>query len=257
MNKILPSPDDAAENLRMLATAAAPTVHARPDLARVVLGRARRQRRARRLRKAAASVGGGVVVLTTLAAATLLGRSDYFTVTQPSTAMEPTVHVGERVVFNKKLSPARGDVVLVHLVRDGDEYDSMMRVVALPGDTVGCPAGPSGRCEAVVVNGTPVAEHYLGATVTGPFPTSTVPAHTIFLLGDNRPAANDSRVLGPVGLADMGGVALQIKDQDGQVRAIPGAPAHGGPGDRDNVDPAGPVPPAEVTEAVQREAVPD
>jgi signal peptidase I len=252
MNTLQPSLDDAAAELRLLATVAAPTVHARLDLAPVVLRRARRQRRGWRLRKVAAGVGGGVVVLTTLAAATLLGQSDYFTVTQPSAVMKSTVYVGERVVFSKKLSPARGDVVIVHLVRDGREYDSMLRVVALPGDTIGCPAGPTGRCEALVVNGTPVPEPYLGATVTDPFPTSTVPARRIFLLGDNRPVANDSRVLGPVGLADVTGVAVQIKDRDGRARAVPGAPAHGGPGDRDNVDPAGPVPPAGATEAVPR-----
>lgn len=252
MNKVLPSLDDAAEELRMLAAAASPTVHARPDLARMVLDRARRKRRGRRLRKAATGVGAGVVVLTTLAAATVLGRADHFTVTQPSTAMESTVRVGERVVFSKKLPPARGDVILVHLTWDGRDFDSMLRVVALPGDTIGCPAGPTGRCEAVVVNGTPLAEHYLDATVTDPFPTSTVPAHRIFLLGDNRPAANDSRVIGPVALADMTGVAVKIKGRDGQTRAVPGAPAHGGPRDRDNVDPPGPVPPAAETEAVPR-----
>jgi signal peptidase I len=247
MNEILSFLDDPAEELRMLATAAAPTVHARPDLARVVLDRARRQRRAQRLRKAAAGVGGGLVVLTTLSAATLLGRGDYVTVTQPSAAMESTVHMGERVVFSKKLSPARGDVVIVHLVRDGHAYDTMLRVGALPGDTIGCPTGPTGRCEAVIVNGTPVPEPYLGATVTDPFPISTVPRHMIFLLGDNRADANDSRYIGPVKLTDVTGVAVRIKDHDGQVRAVPGAPAHPGPGDQDNVDPAGPVPPPGVS----------
>jgi signal peptidase I len=189
----------------------------------------------------------GDAVMTTLAAATLVGRGDYVTVTQPSTAMESTVHLGERVVFSKKLSPAHRDVVIVHLVRDDHAYDAMLRVVALPGDTIGCPTGPTGRCEAVVVNGTPVPEPYLGATVTDPFPISMVPDHTIFLLGDNRAVANDSRVIGPVRLADTTGVAVQIEDRDGQVRAVPGAPAHPGPGDRDNVDPAGPVPPPGVS----------
>ncbi len=246
MNSPLPSLDDAAEDLRRLAAVAAPAVRARSDLARVVLERARRQRRGQRARRAAAGVGGGVVVLATLAAATVLGRSDHFTVTQPSTAMESTVRVGEDVIFNKKLSPARGDVVLVHLAHDGREFDSVLRVVALPGDTVGCPAGPSGRCDAIVVNGTPVPQPYLDAT--DPFSSSTVPAHMVFLLGDNRSVANDSRAMGPVRIADVAGVAVRIVDRDGRARAVPGAPRHGGPGDRDNVDPASPVPPAAVTE---------
>jgi signal peptidase I len=247
MTRILPSLDDPAADLRRLATAAAPTVHARPDLARVVLDRTHRQLRARHLRKAAAGVGGGLVVLTTVAAATLLGRSDYITVTQPSTAMGPTIRVGERVVIDKKLPPGRGDVVLLHLTRDGHGYDAMLRVVALPGDTIGCPAGRTGLCGAVVVDGTPVPEPYLGTTVTDPFATSTVPEHTIFLLGDNRAVANDSRIIGPVQLTDVTGVAVRIQDRDGTVRAVPGAPSHSEPGDGDNVDPAGQLPPPGVS----------
>jgi signal peptidase I len=237
--------DAAAERLHTIATAAAPAVRARPDLAQVVLRRAHRQRRARRLGKAAAGMGAGLVVLTTVAAANLLGNSDYFTVTQPSYAMESTIHLEDRVVFDKTLSPDRGDVVTVHLVRDGDAYDSMYRVAALAGDTIGCPAGPAGRCEAVVVNGTAMREPY--ATVTEPFPISTVPEGMVFLLGDNREVARDSRFIGPVRLADVRGVAVRIQDHGGESRAVPGAPAHPGPGNRDNVDPAGPVPPAHAT----------
>jgi signal peptidase I len=235
---------DTTEELRRLAAAAAPAVTARPDLARLVLDRARRQRRVRRLRNATIGAGGGIVVLTTLAAAAVLGRTEFVSLVQPSTAMEPTVRVGERVVLNKKLSPVRGDLVNAHVDRGGDEYDVLLRVLALPGDTVGCPAGPSGRCDAVVVNGKPVAEPYLGGAVTDPFPVSTVPKHKMFLLGDNRAAASDSRYLGPVDLDDATGVAVRIKDQAGRARAVPGAPARGLPSDKDNVDPAGPVPPA-------------
>jgi signal peptidase I len=240
---------DTADELRRLAAAAAPAVTARPDLARMVLDRAGRQRRVRRLRNAAVGAGGGIVVLTTLAAAAVLGRSEFVTIAQPSTAMGSTVQVGERVVLNKKLSPVRGDIVNVHVDRGGTEYDVLLRVLALPGDTVTCPAGPAGRCEAVVVNGTPVPEPYLGAAGTDPFPVSTVPKHKMFLLGDNRAAASDSRYIGPVDQGDVTGVAVQIKDPAGKVRAVPGAPARGLPGDQDNVDPAGPVPPAAVADA--------
>ncbi|MEO3744851.1 signal peptidase I [Plantactinospora sp. B5E13] len=240
--------DGTAEELRALA-AAVPPVRARPDLAREVLDRARRQRRSRRLRRLALGVGGGVVVVSALAAATLLGRGDHFTVTQPSTAMESTVRVEERVVFDRTLRPERGDVVLARLTVGSEEFDSMLRVVALPGDTVGCPADQTGRCPEIVVNGVPVWEDYLAGTVTESFPTTTVPAGRVFLLGDNRPVANDSRVVGPVELADVSGVAVRIRDGDGRSRPVPGAPAHDGPGDNDVVDPAGPVPPARATPA--------
>ncbi|MFG2053647.1 signal peptidase I [Micromonospora sp. NPDC048930] len=249
MNDTLQMTGEAAERLRVLAAAAAPTAQARPDLARLVLDRTRRQRRFRRLSRVLIGAGAGVAVVSTLAASTLLGRSDFFTVAEPSTAMEPSIRVSEQVVFNKKLVPARGDVVLVHL-RDADtgaEYDAILRVAALAGDSIGCPASPSGRCEALVVNGAPFPEPYLGTAVTDPFPTTTVPADTMFLLGDNRSAANDSRYRGPVELDAVDGVAVEIKGANGPARAVPGAPSRTGPGDRDNVDPAGPVPPAGVS----------
>lgn len=122
----------------------------------------------------------------------------------------------------------------------------MMRVVAMGGDTIGCPAGPTGRCDAIVRNGVPVSEPYLGGTATEPFPTSTVPAGTMFLMGDNRDAANDSRYIGPVSLSDVTGVAVRIRDRDGELRPVPGAPTHPGPGRQNNVDPPGLVPPADV-----------
>lgn len=247
MNKIISTDAQAAEELRRLAMVAAPAVQADPNLAETVLDRSRREQRIRRLRNAAVSVGGSVVVLAALAAPTLLGQGEFFTVTHPSRNMESTVGIGERVIFSRELSPDRGDVVIVRLANGDQAYDSIMRVVALPGDTVGCPADSAGRCDAIVVNGIPVPEPYLGSAVTEPFPTRTVPAHTVFLLGDNRPVANDSRFIGPIKLADVNGVAVSIKDCHGQTRPIPGAPAHDGPDERDNIDPAGPVPPPGVS----------
>lgn len=246
-----PSRDGAADELRGLATMAAPTVRAEASLACVVLERAaRRRRHIRRMRRIGAGVGIGLVALTTLPAATLLGRSDYFTVTQPTSAMESTVHIGDRVVFNRELPPVRGDLVRVHVVNQSDDFDGILRVVAIAGDSVGCPPGPSGDCVAVTVNGTPLPEPYLGTTSTAPFPTATVPADQLYLLGDNRSVAVDSRLFGPVGAADVAGVAVAIVDPAGQTRTVPGAPHHDRPGNSVNVDPAQPVPPA--GEAVPR-----
>ncbi|MEJ3744371.1 signal peptidase I [Actinomycetes bacterium KLBMP 9797] len=235
--------DDPGALLRALAADAAPAVRARPDLAETVLARARRPRR---VRAALVAGGAGLAVVGALAAPSLLGRGDYYTVTQPSANMESTVRVGERVVFHRDLAPARGDVARVRLVHDGVAFETMLRVVGLPGDTVGCPAGPTGRCAAVVVNGAPVREPYVDAE-TRPFPVGAVPAGRVFLLGDNRAAAVDSRLVGPVPLDDLSGVAVRIRGGSGDTRPVPGAPAHSGPGDRDNVDPAAPVPPAEAT----------
>jgi signal peptidase I len=245
MNENLAVDDTVAQQLRVLAATAAPTVRARPDLAATVLARARRQQRNRRLSRATIATASGLALIGSVAAATQLGRSDFYTVAEPSAAMRPTIQIGERVVFDRKLAPQRGDVVIAHINDDGG-YDLITRVVGLPGDTIGCPAGPTGRCDALTVNGAPVGEPYLGGTTTGPFPASTVPTGRVFLLGDNRYEANDSRHLGPVRLAAVGGVATGIEDASGATHAVPGAPAHPGPDDRDDVDPVGPLPPAHV-----------
>lgn len=103
---------------------------------------------------------------TALVATTLLGRGDYFTVVHPSGNMEPTVRIGQSIVFDKSLSPAHGDVGNVRVV-DGDvEFDSVVRVVAVGGDPIGCPAGPNGPCDALVLSGTPAAEPHLGEILT-------------------------------------------------------------------------------------------
>ncbi|GHJ49362.1 hypothetical protein Cs7R123_67040 [Catellatospora sp. TT07R-123] len=240
--------DDPSERLRTLAAAAAPSVQADPGLAGRVLGQARRGRRLRRWRNLLLGLGAGTVALSTLAAATLLGRTDFFTVVEPSGAMKPTVGISERVVFDRSLSPARGDIVQIHIAYGGDEYDAIFRVMGLPGDTVACPATAAGTCDAVTVNGVAVAEPYLDQA-TAPFAPVAVPAGQVFVMGDNRPAVNDSRYHGPVPLAAVSGVAVQIKSEDGRVRLVPGAPPHDGPGDQDNVDPAGPVPPARAVPA--------
>jgi signal peptidase I len=233
-----PALDETATRLRALAAAAAPTAVARPDLARLVLDRAGRARWARRWLMAASCLG-----IAAVAAGMLAGRSPYFTVIEPSTAMQPTVGVGEGVVFDRSLVPERGDVVLVRLEAEGHPYDSMLRVVGLGGDRVGCPEVKPGRCDAVVVNGSAVPEPFLPAGATAPFPMSTVPAGTLFLLGDNRAVAVDSRLFGPVPATRVAGVGLEVVGLDGATRAIAGAPVHRRPGDGDNVDPPGRVPP--------------
>ncbi|GAA0376669.1 hypothetical protein GCM10009541_18900 [Micromonospora gifhornensis] len=244
MTDLPPRHAETAEQLRALAATAAATISTRPELARQVLNLARRRRR---LRRTAIATAGGLAVLTTLAATTLLGRADHFTVIQPSNAMSPTVTIGDRLVFDRTLSPSRGDVVLLRRSDNGRDFDAVMRVLGLPGDTVGCPAGPDGRCPALLVNGAALTEPYV-AGPTDPFPTVDVPPGRVFVVGDNRPVSYDSRAVGPEPLDAVTGVAVRIRGNDGQDRPVPGAPHRDGPGDRDNVDPPGPIPPAQVSE---------
>lgn len=88
-------------------------------------------------------------------------------------------------------SPKRGEVVVFRSPRDADR-DFVKRVIGLPGDTVEMVNG------TVYVNGLQLLEPY----ITKRDNTTMAPVHiesgTLFVLGDNRGASNDSRSWGPV-----------------------------------------------------------
>lgn len=113
----------------------------------------------------------------------------------PSESMVPTLEVGDRVLVNK-LSYEFGDIDRGDLIvfdRPGGAgadgiAELIKRVVALPGETV------EGRDNQVLVDGTPLAEEYLpDGAVTSSFGPETVPDDTVWVMGDNRAASDDSR----------------------------------------------------------------
>lgn len=134
------------------------------------------------------------------------------------TSMLPNLQPGDRVIVEKvsyRLSdPAPGDIVvfarvgavaadsspwanLVDAFRGlvglpvGGELDYIKRVVAVEGDEI------EARDGTVFVNDEPLEEPYL-AGPTADFPESTVPAGSVFLLGDNRGNSEDSRSFGVI-----------------------------------------------------------
>ncbi|MGF1424886.1 signal peptidase I [Kitasatospora sp. LaBMicrA B282] len=154
----------------------------------------------------------------------------------PSASMENTLRIGDRVLVDKLTptfgsEPSRGEVVVFHdpgdwlraeqqhrgsgnaflrglqdvfstvgLAPSADEKDLIKRVIAVGGDTVSCHGtGP------VYVNGKALDEPYLypGSTPCGDrnFGPLTVPAHSLWVLGDNRQNSGDSRynMAGPGG----------------------------------------------------------
>jgi signal peptidase I len=96
--------------------------------------------------------------------------------------------------------PEPGHVVAVHAAEtdqgeiipdaDADDLTLVLRIAAGPGDVI------VARDGAVFVN-----DVKLDDILTEPFGPITVPNEQLFLLGDNRSAAIDSRTFGPV-LAD-------------------------------------------------------
>lgn len=143
--------------------------------------------------------GGRITLAVLLCMAFLLAFSVF--VMQPfqipSSSMESTLRVGDRVLVNKLAyrfgaEPKRGDVV----VFDGSGYfgdaDYIKRVVGVGGDHVVC-CDSKGSIE---VNGQSVDErpllHAGDAASDAPFDIK-VPDGTLFLLGDHRSDSRDSR----------------------------------------------------------------
>ncbi|TAM91626.1 MAG: signal peptidase I [Jatrophihabitans sp.] len=144
----------------------------------------------------------------------------------PSGSMEPTLHgcagCNNDHVLVDKLSYRmhaihRGDIVVFTRPSTWQVPERVLikRVVAVGGDTV---ALQDGRLS---VNGEPVDEPYVNracppvtslteAPRPGVVTTVHVPAHEVFVMGDNRCNSADSRAYGPVPDADVVGRAFLI-----------------------------------------------
>jgi signal peptidase I len=111
--------------------------------------------------------------------------------------MQPNFFEGEFILVNKLAyrlgTPERGDVLVFHNPNNLEE-DYIKRVIGLPGDTVDIHDG------AVFINGKPLVEEYpINAIPTAVTygPVVIEPNH-LFVMGDNRPQSQDSRVFGPL-----------------------------------------------------------
>jgi signal peptidase I len=148
-----------------------------------------------RLALAAAVVAG---------AAALAGSGLAAPVRISSGSMAPTLLEGDRVLVTRAGAgaPGRGELVTFRSPADGAL--TLKRVVAVAGDRVAI------EDAALVVNGRPVTEPYVDASrIDGLyFGPVTVPAGTVFVLGDQRAGSIDSRVFGAVPVASVGGRVL-------------------------------------------------
>jgi len=125
----------------------------------------------------------------------------------PSRSMAPTLLPGDQVLVDKTAyrrgEPRRGD--LVTFERGGDVQ--LKRIVGLPGDRVELRDG------VLTVDGRARREPYVDLTRIDSvyFGPVTVPAGTVFVMGDNRGDSRDSREYGPVDQDDViGRVALRL-----------------------------------------------
>lgn len=125
----------------------------------------------------------------------------------PSPSMTPTLEVDDRVLVNKlsyRLHGVdRGDLVVFEGPSPAPEKDLIKRVIGLPGETV------EGRDGHVLVDGRPLEEPYLpDGVVTSPFGPVTITANHYWVMGDNRPNSNDSRVFGEIAQSRIVGKAF-------------------------------------------------
>ena len=158
----------------------------------------------------------GCVLLPVLAALIAFGVFGVAHVENDS--MSPTLSSGDIIVFDRVFPPSRGDVVLF---ADGGGWSSVAgatlvkRVIGVAGDTVVCCETGTGR---LLVNGGPVDESYVSVQRPGgvvPFRV-TVPADSVWVMGDNREASVDSRS----GVSAPGRGGVPLADIRGVIRGI-------------------------------------
>lgn len=147
-------------------------------------------------------------------AAALVALASLFFIRMPQVSghsMEPQLRADEHVLINTlaygvhagdglhpfvdiQLHPInRGDVVAFQHASGGDARQVYVkRVIGIPGDSIAIVRG------AVMVDGRPLSEPYVSLRDVASMRAQVVPADSLFVLGDNRGASDDSRAFGSV-----------------------------------------------------------
>ncbi|MFG2315250.1 signal peptidase I [Streptomyces tendae] len=146
------------------------------------------------------------------------GFLDRERITVAGDAMRPTYRPGEEVTVESidEAGIRRGDVVLVRVPGRYGGAPVLQRVIGLGGDHVKSRDGTR-----VAVNGKEIDEPYVLRDkfgLPGPRYDVTVPEGRLFLLGDHRANANDSRYF----LGEQSG-SVAASDVRGRVRDVPAA----------------------------------
>ncbi|MFC4856394.1 signal peptidase I [Actinophytocola glycyrrhizae] len=137
-------------------------------------------------------VVAAALMLTGLAivlGAVVLARPSYTEVEVGGSAMAPTLEDGDLVAVESGVTPRRGDLVVIDgAALPGQEPGPrVLRVMGVGGDRL------EYRDGRLTVDGEPVVEASANGTPPNDF-TVTVPADTVFLAGDARDDAVDSRM---------------------------------------------------------------
>lgn len=123
-------------------------------------------------------------------------------------SMEPNYETRQYLIIDKVTyrfnEPQRGDVVVLRHNEDIREY-FLKRVVALPGERIRIQHGKVTIYDGAHPDGVILDEHaYLDPAIsTNGELIMTMGSDEYFVLGDNRPVSQDSRIIGPVKRADI------------------------------------------------------
>jgi signal peptidase I len=128
----------------------------------------------------------------------------------PSSSMEPTLEIHDRLIIEKISylfrTPVRGDVVVFSPTEKLKEQNFneafIKRVIGLPGETVEVKGGK------VYINNTPLREQYIKAAPNYQFGPVLVPEDQYLVLGDNRNNSYDSHYWGFVPRDNLIGRAM-------------------------------------------------
>ncbi|WP_238011858.1 signal peptidase I [Dactylosporangium sp. AC04546] len=123
----------------------------------------------------------------------------------PTSAMEPTLRVADRVLVDRlsfRVTGLRHGDLVVLTVHDGaDTFTMVSRVVGLAGDRISCADG------RVFRNSIQLDEPYVHGAETLCL-DATVPEGRVYVMGDNRPMARDSRYFGSQPASSVSGRLL-------------------------------------------------
>jgi signal peptidase I len=114
----------------------------------------------------------------------------------PSSSMEPSLDINDRIVVNKVVyhfrEPQRFEIVVFRQVGENnpDKKDLIKRLLGLPGEKLQVKAG------VVYINDQPLEEKHQMNHDQAEFGPVTIPTDSYFMMGDNRPASADSRYWG-------------------------------------------------------------
>jgi signal peptidase I len=163
-------------------------------------------------RKRRVIIEWGAILVFAVLASFLVRTYAFQTFFIPSGSMEPTLHIGDRIVVNK-LSVRFGTINVGDIIvfkapptehcGDGNFPDLVKRVIGLPGQTI------TSKGNTVYVDGKVLNEPWTyWKTLSPAIKKITVPANNYFVMGDWRSNSCDSRFWGTVPRSDIIGKAF-------------------------------------------------